>query len=149
MNDLIDKLVNFDTDYYLQMYPDLQTITKNMNDIEKKLFLLNHFVKHGYYEKRKYRLKSYAFQNEHMKKEKKQYMETVVISSDNNDGILDYSEKDYELSNKKSSRHRQKESHLDQEITVQRRLEEFRRKCKDEKGGHRDKKENFFHEIGN
>ena len=41
MSHLIDELINFDTDYYLQSYPDLQSAIRNLNDVDKKIFLLN------------------------------------------------------------------------------------------------------------
>lgn len=58
MNKMIDTLINLDIDHYISIHKDIQLATKNMIDIDKKLWVLNHFVKHGYAERRKYRLKS-------------------------------------------------------------------------------------------
>jgi hypothetical protein len=52
-----DSLINFDTEYYLSQYPDLQSSIKNLSDIDKQLWLLAHYLKHGTKEHRKYRLK--------------------------------------------------------------------------------------------
>lgn len=60
MNKMIDTLINLDIDHYISIHKDIQLATKNMLDIDKKLWVLNHFVKHGYAERRKYRLKSLA-----------------------------------------------------------------------------------------
>ena len=57
MNTMIDALITLDTDYYLSVNKDLQMATNNMSEIDKKLWILTHFVKNGYSEKRKYRIK--------------------------------------------------------------------------------------------
>ena len=54
MNTMIDALITLDTDYYLSVNKDLQMATNNMSEIDKKLWILTHFVKNGYSEKRKY-----------------------------------------------------------------------------------------------
>jgi hypothetical protein len=46
---------NFDVDYYVKNYPDLQGAVNNMNEEEKKQFLINHFYRHGFGEGRLYR----------------------------------------------------------------------------------------------
>ena len=58
MSNLIDTLINLDTDHYLSLYKDVQVATKNLSDVDRKLWILTHFVKHGYSEHRKYQLKT-------------------------------------------------------------------------------------------
>jgi hypothetical protein len=58
MSTIIDALINLDTDHYLSTYKDVQVATKNLSDVDRKLWILNHFVKHGYSEGRRHRLKS-------------------------------------------------------------------------------------------
>lgn len=57
MSNLIDQLITLDTDYYIKSYKDVQSTVKGMSEVDKKLWVLNHFVKYGYSEGRKYRLK--------------------------------------------------------------------------------------------
>jgi hypothetical protein len=56
-------LDNFDSDYYLSRYPDLQTATQALRPPQKHAFLFKHFVQHGRAEKRSYRLKSGSSQS--------------------------------------------------------------------------------------
>jgi hypothetical protein len=58
----IDSLINFDTEYYHSCYPDLQHATQGMDDVKRKLWLLTHFIRLGYMERRKFRLR-YSTQN--------------------------------------------------------------------------------------
>ena len=58
MNNLISALINLDTANYLSQSKDLQDATKGMSEVDRQLWVLTHFVKHGYNEGRKYRLKS-------------------------------------------------------------------------------------------
>ena len=51
-----EQLVNFDTNYYLSLYPDLQRASQGLSVSERHLWLLSHFIRHGSAEKRKYRL---------------------------------------------------------------------------------------------
>jgi len=166
-NNLVDSLINFDTDYYLQRYPDLQYAIRSMQEVDRKLFLLNHFIKHGYAEKRKYRLRSVcpncqsqsqSQQDKHTKVSKNissknrnfdKWNDIDNKSDDEDDDDLDYKEKDYEshqkINNEKSSNNNDDSP----DYNVLKKLEEFRKKCKNDRanGGHRDKKGNFFVEI--
>lgn len=58
MSTIVDALINLDTDHYLSMYRDVQISTRGMSDVDRKLWILAHFVKHGYAENRKHRLKT-------------------------------------------------------------------------------------------
>lgn len=58
MSHIIDTLINLDTDHYYTEHKDIQIATRGLSDVDRKLWILNHFVKHGYEEKRKYILKS-------------------------------------------------------------------------------------------
>jgi hypothetical protein len=58
MNTLIDTLINLDTDDYLLLHKDVQLATNGMSEIDQKLWILTHFIKNGYGEKRKYHLKT-------------------------------------------------------------------------------------------
>ena len=49
---------NFDTNYYYYHYPDLQQACSNLNEHERKQWLLSHFYSHGFFECRRWRLKS-------------------------------------------------------------------------------------------
>jgi hypothetical protein len=93
MSHLIDELINFDTDYYELLYKDLQKAVEKLNDVDKKLFLLNHFIKHGYSEKRKYRLKTKGRPSDH-RINRKQFLETLKTHDDD------------------SSQHQQTEPHI-------------------------------------
>jgi hypothetical protein len=56
MNSLIYSLINLDTREYLKNYPDLNPFVKHLNPIDQQLWLLDHFVKHGYEEHRHYKI---------------------------------------------------------------------------------------------
>lgn len=58
MDKIIDTLINLDVDHYLSCHRDVQYTTRGMTEIDRKLWVLNHFVKHGYEENRKYRIKN-------------------------------------------------------------------------------------------
>ena len=55
--DIIGDYWNFDTDYYVANYRDLQQVANRMGNEEKKQFLVNHFYRHGFEEGRLYRWK--------------------------------------------------------------------------------------------
>lgn len=59
MGDISNTLINLDTDDYYNNYKDVQVATKGMNPIDRKLWILNHFIKYGYEEHRKYKLLSH------------------------------------------------------------------------------------------
>jgi|UniRef100_A0A6C0BJT0 hypothetical protein len=56
-NHLLDRLINLDTDQYYQDYKDVQSATRKMTPTDRQLWILSHFIKNGYREHRKYRLK--------------------------------------------------------------------------------------------
>src|SRR5437660_91587 len=52
------NMANFDSTYYVNMYPDLQQATQGMSGDQKHQFLVSHFMNHGQAEKRKFRMTS-------------------------------------------------------------------------------------------
>lgn len=48
----------FDSEYYLQTYPDLEILIKSRGDDQHHDILFSHFLHHGIQEGRKYRLKN-------------------------------------------------------------------------------------------
>jgi hypothetical protein len=58
MSKIIDTMINLDTDDYLSRYNDVKNATKNMPEIDRKLWILGHFVKIGYGENRQHRIKN-------------------------------------------------------------------------------------------
>lgn len=76
MNTTIDTLINLDTNHYRALYKDVQDSTKGMSETDAKLWILTHFVKHGYSEKRKYRLKSEQVHETHTSKRTEKHAHT-------------------------------------------------------------------------
>jgi hypothetical protein len=58
MSNILDTLINLDTEDYYARYPDIQSATKSLSDVDRKLWILSHFVKHGFAEGRKHQLKT-------------------------------------------------------------------------------------------
>jgi len=54
----LSDLIRFDYTYYLEENKDLYKLSKNMNESDKIMFTLNHFIVHGQLEKRKYKFKN-------------------------------------------------------------------------------------------
>lgn len=58
MTEIVDNVINLDTDDYCSRYRDIQLYTSSLTELDKKLWILTHFLKHGYDENRPYRLKT-------------------------------------------------------------------------------------------
>jgi hypothetical protein len=80
--DMINSCINFDTEYYVSCYPDLQKIAKRMTTSEKHLWLLSHFIKSGQFENRKYRFKNMDNTNSDAQVTKKPHKNTPSNKSE-------------------------------------------------------------------
>ncbi len=49
---------NFDSEYYVGLYTDLQAAVAGLRPTQRHAFLVKHYMQHGRFEKRSYRLKS-------------------------------------------------------------------------------------------
>ena len=58
MAQIADQMINLDTDHYCEAHSDLKKAVKGMSVIDKKIWLLTHYLKHGHAEGRRYRLKT-------------------------------------------------------------------------------------------
>jgi len=172
MNQIIDTLINLDTDHYLSTHKDVQTATRSMSDIDRKLWVLTHFVKHGYLENRKYQLKTQSLKKSNVVEEKRKtplpVNETKPITKEKHvshsthvppitlDDVGDARSKPVHKSTGKNKSKTDKDhSSDDDEQDVQTLIRKFRQKHSKEVGGARDKsvnddpriKKNFFWEI--
>ena len=157
MTSIIDTLINLDTEYYLSLYKDVQSATKGMSEIDQKLWVLNHFIKYGYSEHRKYRLKTSKISDSHDEHTREHSKETPKEHSKE-------TSKEHHRSRSHEHTHKQNttpDSSSDSEKDVQELIKNFRQKHHKDTGGVRDKpddksipvkndprlKRNFFWEI--
>jgi len=132
MNHFADRLINLDTEHYFQNNSDLHPVVQGMSDVDRKLWLLSHFIKHGNAEARKHRL----INNEDGA--------TIPVEEKKKKDEKDQKERK-DGKEEKKKKHRHKHSHNDDDTAniadVQLLIQRFRHKHGHDKGGKRDKSE--------